>query len=349
MKKFIVFILCLMLTGCSTVVQNVNSNLFDIEKAKESAGEYMSALSKGEIGTAETLCENKKISNEEVEKLKNNKFRAYKIDEINEGADYAYIKYLVIRGNNTEVRADLDSIELKVSKIDGEYKITEIEAKNIKQVYLDKENLRIIDGEIGKSDLLLRKKDLPKEVYSKGDEVTLTMDTVPDVQFSKLNVGFQGKYVGVTLSNGDKTLVSLSIINDVDNSLKKSKGASASSNTNENIEDIFEKPIAEKIVGYDLIDAGTTEKILFTNNDEFLVLQVNKEGKGSSIRIYKNPLGELVNFEIDKKFPPDKYSLDIQKITEGGIYIEVTPISSEAAEKGLYIIDIKNMDISKDE
>lgn len=346
MKKFIVFILCLLLTGCSTVVGKVNLNLFDIEEAKEISNKYMSALSESDIGAAEALCEDKFISSKEAEKLENNKFIAYKVEEVNEGADYAYIKYLVIRGNNREVRADLDSIELKVNKVEDNYKITEVEAKNIKQVYLEKENLRIIDGMTGKSNLLLRKKDIPKEVYRKGDEVTLTMDTVPEVQFNKLNIGFQGKYVGITLSNGNKTLVLLSVISNEDKNSKTS--AEVSSEDGKEMEDIFEKPIAQKIVGYDLVNAGNTEKILFTDNDEALVLQVKKDGEGSAVRIYKNSTGELMNLEINKKFPPDKYSLDIKKITEGKIYVDVTSLDSNAEEGGEYVIDVENMDIYKD-
>lgn len=346
MKKIIIFILCLGLIGCSTVVQNVSSNLFDIEKAKEISSKYMSALSESEISEAESLCENKFISNKEAEKLENNKFLAYKIDEVNEGADYAYIKYLVIRGNNSEVRADLDSIELKISKIQDNYKITEVEAKNVKQVYLEKENLRIIDGMTGKSNLLLRKKDIPKEVYRKDDEVTLTMDTVPDVQFSKLNIGFQGKYVGMTLSNSNKTLVVLSVISNEDGNSKAS--GKVNSESGEEIEDIFEKPVSQKIIGYDLVNAGKTEKILFTDNDEALVLQVKKEGEGSAVRVYKNATGELMNLEINKKFPSDKYSLDVKKITEGRIYIDVTSLDSNAEDGGRYVIDIENMDIYKE-
>ena len=148
MKKFIVFILCLLLTGCSAVVENVSLNLFDIEEAKEISNKYMSALAESDKGVAEALCEDKFISSKETEKLENNKFVAYKVEEVNEGADYAYIKYLVIRGNNSEVRADLDSIELKVNKIENDYKITEVEAKNVKQVYLEKDNLRVIQKKI---------------------------------------------------------------------------------------------------------------------------------------------------------------------------------------------------------
>lgn len=347
MKKFIVFILCLLLTGCSAVVENVSLNLFDIEEAKEISNKYMSALAESDIGVAEALCEDKFISSKETEKLENNKFVAYKVEEVNEGADYAYIKYLVIRGNNSEVRADLDSIELKVNKIENDYKITEVEAKNVKQVYLEKDNLRVIDGMTGKSNLLLRKKDIPKEVYRKGDEVTLTMDTVPEVKFNKVNIGFQGKYVGMTLSDGSKTLVVLSVINNEDSNSKSS--TKVTSENGENMEDVFEKPVAQKIIGYDLVNAGITEKILFTDNDETLVLQLKKEGEGSSVRVYKNTSGELMNFEINKKFPANKYSLNIKKITEGKIHIDVTPLSSEAEESGRYIIDIENMDISKDE
>lgn len=347
MKKFIIFILCLLLTGCTTIVQEASLNLFDIKEAKEITSQYMNALSEGEISTAESLCEDKLISREEVAKLENNKFVAYKIEEVNEGADYAYIKYVVIRGNNTDIRADLDSIEFKVSKKESEYKITEIEAKNLKQVYLEKENLRIIDGLTGKSDLLLRKRELPREVYTKSSKVTLTMDTVPTVEFSKINTDFQGRYVGITLENGDKILVVLSVIGEVDDSLNLS-GSSVTSE-NSDIEEILEKPLAQKIVGYDLIDAEKTEKILFTENDEILVVQVKKKGEGSTIRIYKNLSGEFINLGIDHKFPSDKYSIDIKKITAGEIHIEVIPLNSDVKDGGKYIINIEKMDIYKDE
>ncbi|MCR4943314.1 MAG: hypothetical protein K5986_02405 [Clostridium sp.] len=345
MKKFIIFILCLLLIGCNSETNFQGEELFDREKASYVAAEYMNALSKEEIEMANSLCEDLVLSEEEVIKLNNNKFKAYKVKEVTEGADYARIKYLVIRGNNSEIRADLDSIELKVNKIDDYYKITEIEAKNVKQVYLDNESLRVIDREVGRSDLVLRKRDLPKEVFSKGDEVTLTMDTVPNVDFNHVNIGFQGNSIGVSLGNGKETSIVFTSINDG----KKSSGKVSAETEDKNMEDIFEKPIADKIIGYDLIDAESTEKILFTDNDEALIVQVKESRGGSSVRIYKNPLGELMKLKLDEKFPSEKYSVDVDKVTEEGIHVKSTALTSDKEFEGDYIIDIENMDVTKDE
>lgn len=346
MKKLMSFILCFLLMGCEITTQEVNVDLFDVEEALYIAGEYMSALSKGEVGIADALCSDIYISDEEAEKLIKNKFVAYKIKDVSEGANYAYVKYLVIREDN-QVKADLDSIELKVTKENYEYKVNNVEAKNIKQVYLDNDNLRIIDSENGKSNLLLRKRDVPKEVFAKGDEVTLTMDTVPEMEFKKINIGFKGDVIGITLSNGSDTLVVLATVNDTKDSNK-----SSSSNIqifNSDVDEILEKPIAEKVLGYDLINEEEIEKVLFTDNDEALVLNIKKSGRGSEVRIYKNPTGELLDFKLNEEFPNDRYSVKVQKITEEGISIGVIPISSEGDKEGDYIVDIKNMNIYKDE
>lgn len=345
MKKVIVFILCLLLVGCNTKANLQSEDIFDREKASYVAQQYMDALSKKDVGKADSLCKDLVIPENEVKKLDDNRFKAYKIKELDEGADYVRVRYLVIRGNDIDIRADLDSIELKIDKIDDYYKITEVEAKNIKQVYLDGENLRIIDREIGKSDLILRKRDLPREIFAKGDKVTLTMDSVPDVNFNHVNVGFQGNSLGLTLSNGEKTLLVYSTINDI----KKSGGEIVSMKSGENTEDILEKPVADKIIGYDLINAGSVEKVLFTDNDEALIIQVKEAGKGDSVRIYKNPSGELMDLKLNEKFPSNEYSVGVEKVTEDGIYVKSTGLNGNKDEEGIYLVDIENKEVSKQE
>ena len=342
MKKFFIGILCLILIltigGCNRSMGEVTVHLFDIKEAMDTGSEYMKNLALGNIEEANSYCRNKDISKEEVAKMQENKIDSYKLDKVQEGANYAYLKYIVLRGNNVALTADLDGIVLKIMKEDDKYLIDDIKASNIKQVYKEKDTLRIRDEESGKSKLLLRMRDLPQEVYPKKEEVTLSKETVPKSEFNKISIGFEGNRVAITLTDGKNTFIAVAMIKELEATVGKEN---KEGNIDTNLDEILEKPIAERIVGYDFLQGEEVEKLLFSKDDGELIVQGKQAAVGNRVKIYKNPKGELMPLKLDKLFPRELYSVNIFSVTGEGTLINVEAIGEEKEAVGTYMVDVK--------
>lgn len=346
MKKIFKGMLCLILIftlgGCKGFKGEVTAESFDIEGATDIGREYMQNLALGNIDKANSYFRDKNISEEEAVKMEKNKINSYKLDKVDEGANYAYFNYIVLRENKTDLRADLDGIVLKIMKEDDKYLIDEIITSSIKQVYKEKDTLRIRDEESGKSNLLLRMRDLPGEVYPKNEEVTLSKETVPESEFNKISIGFNGNRVAITLTDGNNTFIVMALTKEVEAAAGEVEGEKNNEgDMEEDLDEILEKPIAESIVGYDFLQGEEVEKILFSKDDGELILQGKQEGMGNRVKIYKNPKGELMPLKLDKVFPREEYSLSIISVTEEGTSINVESIGGEKEAEGIYIVDVK--------
>ena len=110
------------------------------------------------------------------------------------------------------------------------------------------------------------------------------------------------------------------------------------------LEEIMEKPIASNLVPYDLIEAKSIEKVSFSADGSFFIVQINN-GNSSSLKIYKNPSGELLDMDLDKIFSPEKYTLNINTINDEGLFVKVSAIGNDKEEEGLYKLDLKAMKI----
>lgn len=351
MKRFIIFILTFILSitmiGCGKSTEEVSLYLFDVNEALKSGNDFMKSLANEDIEGANKYCRNETISKDEINKIKENKVDSYKIDLVSEGSNYAYIRYLLIRGSKDLVRASLESLDLKVVKVDDKYLIDDVNIKSVKQVYKDKTSLRIMDEETGKSQLLLRRRDLPKQVYPKEENIVITKEAVPESDFSFINIGFQGESIAMTATSGNNTLIALAMANKAKKTDGEVEGRSQDINIDENIEEFLEKPIAENITGYDLLNESDIQKLLFSDNDGELIVQFKEKDKGSTIRIYKNPTGELLPLKLNVVFPSENYSLDILRVTDKGVFVKSTGIKGEKESEGTYLIELKDMKIVK--
>jgi hypothetical protein len=333
--------------GCGKSTEEVSLYLFDVNEALKSGNDFMKSLANEDIEGANKYCRNETISKDEINKIKENKVDSYKIDLVSEGSNYAYIRYLLIRGSKDLVRASLESLDLKVVKVDDKYLIDDVNIKSVKQVYKDKTSLRIMDEETGKSQLLLRRRDLPKQVYPKEENIVITKEAVPESDFSFINIGFQGESIAMTATSGNNTLIALAMANKAKKTDGEVEGRPQDINIDENIEEFLEKPIAENITGYDLLNESDIQKLLFSDNDGELIVQFKEKDKGSTIRIYKNPTGELLPLKLNVVFPSENYSLDILRVTDKGVFVKSTGIKGEKESEGTYLIELKDMKIVK--
>lgn len=357
MKRLVSCFLCSVLlfsfVGCFGNDASINSNVFNIKKARELAGNYMENLTRGNFEESNKISTKEIKDSEEIKKIQNDNINGYKLDKSSEGADHAYFTYLVVKEEKDGSRVDLDSIVLRVIKKDEEYLVDEIKSKNEKQIYKVRKTLRLRDYEIGKSQLLLRIKDLPREVYPNKDNVVVDKESVPEGSFNKLGIAFGGNQVAFTTTDGERSFIGLALVEDRKPSTSGNEGggdasSSDSENIDEAIEDAMEMPVLNKLVPYDVVDGSRIEKLLFSNDDGELIVQIKDDGNGSGVRIYKNPTGELLKLNLNEYFPVEKYSSDVIRIDDEGVFISVTAIGDEKESEGTYKIDVEELKVFKE-
>lgn len=333
--------------GCNGDNVEIGADIFNIKIAGEVASDYMKNITSGNFEESNKMTTKAISDKEEITGIQNDNINGYKLDGVSEGADHAYFRYLIVREEKDESRVDLDSIVLKVVKENEEYLVDEIKSKNEKQVYKLGKTLRSRDYEIGKSQLLLRMKDLPREVYPSNENVVINKESVPEDEFSKIGIGFSGNKVAFTTTDKSRTFIGLIAVEDA----KPTSGSSASSmerNIDEAIEDALEMPILNKLVPYDVVDGSKVEKLLFSKDDGELIVQIKEEGKGSGIRVYKNPTGELLKLNLNEYFPIEKYSSDVLRIDDEGVFIKVTALTNDKKNEGTYKIDVEELKVFKE-
>ena len=190
---------------------------------------------------------------------------------------------------------------------------------------------------------------MPQEVYPKSrDQAILSKESVPNMNFKKVNIGFKGVSVAIAIQNESDIFIAMAQIDESDDSSSYKENDEEYIAIGENLDNALEKPMAKNIAGYDLLKNVQIQKLLFTDDDGNLIVQLaNGEGV-SFIRIYKNPTGELLTLDLEKVFPKDKYSLEVDKITSEGLYIRSKPISDVNESEGVFVVDCKNLKITKD-
>lgn len=324
MKRIVLFlvnlIIVLSIIACSNQSESCNIDIFNINEATNAGRDYMNKLSEGQ----------------------ENYINAFKLDRSVEGTNYIYLSYKVIRGNNKGDGISLDSVDLKITKNNQEYVVEELKAKNSKEVYVDGDTLRIIDKEVGESKLFLRSKDLPKEIYYKGDKIMINKEEVPQGDFSLLALGFEGNKVAIVIKDKNKEFLAMALVKESKEAVAKAEGGNTEKTGKDELGGLIEKPIVEKIVPFDLIENSNVEKVVFTNDDGELIVQVNSNGV-SRLRFYKNIIGELIELELDKTFPIDKYQIKIDRVNEEGSFIKVISIDSKQEKD--YLLDLKEKKI----
>ncbi len=349
---FLSSILIFFFVGCSGKNIDVNSDVFNIKKAGEIASNYMENVTKGNFDESNKISTEVIKDNEQIRKIQNDNINGYKLDRLSEGADHAYFTYVVVKEEKDESRIDLDTVVIKVVKKDREYLVDGIKSTNEKQVYKVGNTLRLRDYEIGKSQLLLRIKDLPREVYPNRDNV-VDKESVPEGSFNKMGIAFLGNKVAFTTTNGLRTFIGLAIVEDTKSTAGNSQGGGdvlspSGGNVDEAIQDALEMPILNKLVPYDVVDGSIVEKLLFSNDDGELIVQIKEEGKGSGIRIYKNPTGELLKLNLNEYFPVEKYSSNVVRIDDNGVFITVKAMGSDKENEGTYKIDVEDLKVFKE-
>lgn len=310
MKKVISFIaIIILLFPIKSVKAYADSEPFDIKKAIKASNDYIKELN---------------ISN------------AYKLLDIGEGTEHAYLNYSVSRSDSVNT-GSLDNIILKVVKQENDYFVESYQDKANKQVYIDNGNLRIRDEEIGKSQLLITLNNFPKTMLENKKNSTIKQDIVNN-SVSNLCIGLDGKKIAIITKDNNFNYIYVANVED-------SKGQKASSQ-NETVEpksgNILERTVADKLSSYGILKDYEIQKVVFSKDDGELIFQLKKDNN-LTVKIYKNPGGDDISSTLENNFPSDKYDVTIDSINQNGNFINVSEKGNDKKIK--YDLDIKGKNI----
>lgn len=326
MKKLFYCILLVLniffISSCSNSEVTRNEYLFRIDEATDFGKEYIKNLAEDE----------------------SKNIQAYLLKEVTEGSNYVVLTYRIVRNDTNNINSSLDEFKLKVSKNDEDYFVSELKSDNVSEVYLDKNSLRIINKDTGLSELLIRLKDMPREVYPQDSNIMINKENVKNEEYEKLAIDEEGKKIGSITKVKDKHFICLIQAEDTKETVGEVNNDTNEASDNisdfQNFNEISEMPIASKITAYDLISSNKIEKLIFSSDGNYLLLQSNENNK-SRLHIYKNPNGEKLDFNLDEVFPKDKYSINIKLVNEDGVFISAKDSNSD----NIYRLDLKNKKI----
>lgn len=353
--SIIIMFILFIFTGCSNINKgDVTINLFDMEKAKNIAKEYLNDLIDGNNDSADKLLTSELLDGKKTLGEGVSEIISFKADSSIEGSNYGYFIFNIIRSSGVEPKSDLESMTFKVKKINNEYKIDEIKSKSQKEVYIKDKELRIIGEEGGKSELILNLSSLPKDTYLKENKIMIYKDKVPNDYFGKVCLSFTGKKIAITTSNNNDSYVCIAYIDDtlMTSTLPNSQGgnteADVSNGNIDELEEALEKPIAKKVVSVDLLKDSLVTKFIFSEEEEILMVNYSNKYNNERVNLYKSDDGSLIETDMNENFPEDKYSIKGERFEDENLMFKVSsPNNSNDELQGDYVLNLKTLDINK--
>lgn len=361
MKNKKVISLCMLLfslfnfTACErTENTEVKVDLFDSEKALDISKDYLFNIKNGNIEGANKLC------TEEL--LKGNVNIGEGISEITsfdkeksvEGNNFAYYIYNIIRTSSAEPKSDLESLTIKVEKIADQYLINEVKSQSKKELFVDGKYLRILEEEGSNSNLVVSLNSIPKDTYVSENDIMLYKTKVPNEAFGKVGLSFTGKKVAISTEGQEQVYICVANIEDsittflADNS--SAAGGSSGDNTMSELEELFEKPIAKKIVSLDLLKNCQISNFIFSKKEDSLAVVYSNDNGVRRINIYNANEGDMISKAINEEFNEAEYNIDEVGFNAEEFIFNVSKVNSEGnsdEKEGKYSFDVESYEIKK--
>ena len=357
---FMIFILCMV--GCKAKDDNNNNvqERFNVQIAKEIAIEYMERLKANDIDGANSISTPELKASNKIKKLTSMPIMAFQTANINETGNSAYISFYCTRTNGNLSDANLDLVNIKIVKGNEEYIISDVTSENISEIYHEKDELRLITKGEGSSQLILRLKDLPLQLYPKGQKPVINKVKVPKDDYSVIGMSYTGSNIAVSTTDGKNSFVGVAIIEEanvessarvLDSKLAQDQGGGGSGGSPLD-EDTLKKALEkQQISGYDVLEDSKIKTLMFNEEEGVLIVQYTKgDSKSLGIKIYSNPDGDLFPIEFEKLFPMDKYNIEYVKSTKNDLVINVTAMDKKNISQevlGSYKIDLVQKTIEK--
>lgn len=360
-KKLIsIFIICIIfVVGCGKKDNgDYKGELFNVQTAKLTGLNYMQRLLENDIEGANALSAPEVAANNTTKKIVSDPIIAFSPGDITETGNSAYVNFNVVRINEKDKGTNLDKYILKIEKNGEDYKVSDIGSENLKQMYYRGDEIRSITKGAGDSELVLRMKDIPLELYPKEEKVPIQKTKVPKDKFGVMSVDFKGSEIALTTTNGKDTFIGTAMVEEAeqtiaqmysDNRIAQDGQKGIDENT---LRKVLEKPIAQKIIGYDILKDCNVNKMMFTEEGSELIVQYTKGNNPNvGLKIYKNPDGEPLKIDFEKLFPMDKYEVKFKGGSQSKLIITVNTSSKykDVYQDALgdYVIDLIEEELYK--
>jgi len=135
-------------TACEkTENAEVKVDLFDNEKALNISKDYLFNIKNGNIDGANKLCTDELLKGNVNIGEGISKISSFDKEKSIEGNNFAYYIYNIIRTSSTEPKSDLESLTIKVEKIEDQYLINGVKSQSKKELFVDGKYLRILEKE----------------------------------------------------------------------------------------------------------------------------------------------------------------------------------------------------------
>ena len=125
-----------------------------------------------------------------------------------------HIIFNVIRTSSTEPKSDLESLTIKVEKIEDQYLINGVKSQSKKELFVDGKHLRILEEEGSNSNLVMSLNSVPKDTYVSENDIMLYKAKVPNEAFGKVGLSFTGKKVAISTKGQEQVYICVANIED---------------------------------------------------------------------------------------------------------------------------------------
>lgn len=349
----------MILSSCSKVEDKSEEiDIFGLQKAFNLADEYLGLIKNNNLEDANKLCTEKLISNNKNISTGTSRIIAYSPDNVIESSNSAFITFNVIRNSSSEPKCDLDRYAIKVIKENGNYRIDEIKATNLKQVYVKDKSLRIIGEDGGKSDLIISLNNITKDTYLKENELMLYKEKVPSDNFGTVSLGYKGNKIAISTVSDSRVFISIAYIQESKEAQGTSSQGNEGGNSNQegdnstsSLEDLLDKPIAKKVIPVDIYNDVQIDNLVFTQEERYLISEYINSSLVKRVKVYNSSSGDLIELNFDEMFPEDKYNIELVDFKKDEFNINITSKSDVEDIKsdiiGKYKVDIEEKVIEK--
>lgn len=341
-------------TACEkTENAEVKVDLFDNEKALNISKDYLFNIKNGNIDGANKLCTDELLKGNVNIGEGISKISSFDKEKSIEGNNFAYYIYNIIRTSSTEPKSDLESLTIKVEKIEDQYLINGVKSQSKKELFVDGKYLRILEEEGSNSNLVMSLNSVPKDTYVSENDIMLYKAKVPNEAFGKVGLSFTGKKVAISTKGQEQVYICVANIEDSITTFVGDNSAASDGNgenTMSQLEELFEKPIAKKIVSLDLLKDCQINNFIFSKKEDSLAVAYSKGNGVRRVNIYNANEGDIISKAINEEFNEAEYNIDELGFNAEEFIFNVSKVNStgNADEKeGEYSFDIKSYEIKK--
>lgn len=328
------------------VKERVQSIYFDNSIAIEVAKEYMEALKDNNIDKIKVLSDKDIEKSIKVLPNKSCKIGGIKLISTAQMGNKTLFKFNITRNRIGEPNSTLEEYYLEVMKNkEGEYKVSKLKSKELYEVFLEGDRLKLRkDNEVSLGNLI-DLKSLPDKIYPKVNLIDITKVSVPKEKFSPLEISFSGDKVAISTLGGEDSYIGIVEVQDSKETLAK-EGEEGEEEVKEEKED---KNVGKNIVSLDVLKGCKVSSLNFSGDDLYLIVNYIKGG-ATRFKIYETS-GNIISLDLEDKFSEEEYNVIYEKIKNNEIIINVTKILEEKNDEsdltGRYKISLKDFKLEK--